>query len=75
VSCQTTKKQLLVSQWATNDDAAMAITTGTFSELANDKQLSKAKALQRSMLKVLNNTEKPYYSHPLFWAPFIVVGT
>lgn len=31
-------------------------------------------ALRRSMLALMNNEEKPHYAHPLFWAPFVVVG-
>ncbi len=26
------------------------------------------------MLAMMANDEKPHYAHPMFWAPFIVVG-
>jgi len=30
--------------------------------------------LRRSMLAPMATDDKPYYAHPLFWAPFVVVG-
>ena len=26
------------------------------------------------MLAPMTTADKPYYAHPLFWAPFVVVG-
>jgi CHAT domain-containing protein len=26
------------------------------------------------MLVLMETANKPYYAHPLFWAPFVVVG-
>jgi len=26
------------------------------------------------MLALMETPDKPYYAHPLFWAPFVVVG-
>jgi len=26
------------------------------------------------MLTLMATPDKPYYAHPLFWAPFVVVG-
>lgn len=31
-------------------------------------------ALRHSMLDLMDNIEKPYFAHPTFWVPFIVVG-
>ena len=31
-------------------------------------------ALRRARLKLMTDDEKPYYAHPMFWAPFVVVG-
>ena len=35
---------------------------------------ARAEALRRAMLKLMTDNENPYYAHPMFWAPFVVVG-
>jgi CHAT domain-containing protein len=65
-------RSLLVSHWAVNSDAAVALTTRMFDESA--KGASKAEALRRSMLALMARTDKPYYAHPALWAPFVIVG-
>jgi CHAT domain-containing protein len=42
-------------------------------EAANDN-VGRAEALRRSMSALMEDKEKPYYAHPMFWAPFVVVG-
>lgn len=51
--------------------------------VSGHRTLSRARALQKSMLELMNNqvlkdkdTGKIFasYAHPLFWAPFIIVG-
>ena len=65
-------RSMLVSHWAVNSNAAVALTTRMFEESA--KGASKAQALQRSMLALMERQDKPYFAHPALWAPFIVVG-
>jgi CHAT domain-containing protein/Tfp pilus assembly protein PilF len=65
-------RSLLVSHWAVSSDAAVALTTRMFDETA--KGASKAEALRRSMLALMVRTDNPYFAHPAFWAPFVVVG-
>ena len=33
-----------------------------------------AEALRRSMLGLMEDNERPYYAHPMFWAAFSLVG-
>jgi len=54
--------------------AATEITTRLFEETAGTAGIGRAEALRRSMLALMNTSDKPYYAHPLFWAPFVVVG-
>jgi len=42
--------------------------------LVSAKGASKAEALQRSELALMQRTDKPYFAHPALWAPFVVVG-
>ena len=55
-------------------DAAVKLTTAMLDYRANNPTAGRAEALRRSMLALMNNEEKPHYAHPLFWAPFVVVG-
>ena len=41
---------------------------------AKDAKVGRAEALRRSMLALIEDKEKSYYAHPMFWAPFLVVG-
>ena len=41
---------------------------------ASTAKIGCAEALRRSMLALMETTDKPYYAHPLFWAPYVVVG-
>jgi CHAT domain-containing protein len=49
----------------------VALTTQLFAAPATT---GKAEALQGAMQAVMNDAEHPYYAHPMFWAPFVVVG-
>ncbi len=67
-------RALLVSHWPVVSDAAVKLTTAMLDYRADNPTAGRAEALRRSMLALMNNDEKPYYAHPLFWAPFVVVG-
>ncbi|MBI3372430.1 MAG: CHAT domain-containing protein [Betaproteobacteria bacterium] len=65
-------RSLLVSHWSVSSDASTALTTRMFEEAA--KGASKAEAMQRSILALMRRQDDPFFAHPAFWAPFIVVG-
>jgi CHAT domain-containing protein/Tfp pilus assembly protein PilF len=67
-------RSLVVSNWEVNSDAAVALMTGTFAALAADPKLSHAEALQKSMLAIINDAQRPDWADPKYWAPFVVVG-
>ena len=50
-------------------NSAVRLTTGTFSKMKETKNLSQA--LHQTKLEMLNNKET---SHPIFWAPFVLIG-
>ncbi len=50
------------------------LTTTMFDEMHDDPAIGRAEALRRARLKLMTDDEKPYYAHPMFWAPFVVVG-
>ena len=64
-------RTLLVSHWPVSSQAAVQLTTGMFAELTADPGIGRAEALRRSMMALMADDA---YAHPLFWAPFEVVG-
>jgi CHAT domain-containing protein len=64
-------RSLLVSHWPTETESAKRLTTGAFKALAADPALGRAGALRASMLALMDD---PQFSHPLFWALFVLVG-
>jgi CHAT domain-containing protein len=66
-------RALLVSHWPVLSQAATQLTTKMLKE-TKDKTVGRAEALKRSMIAMMNNTKDNYLAHPMFWAPFVVVG-
>ena len=46
----------------------------TFDIFARDPSIGRAEALRRAMIKALDQAPTTERTHPLFWAPFVVVG-
>ena len=67
-------RALLVSHWPVFSDAAVKLTTGMLKRMKDEPEGGRADALRRSMLALMEDGGKPHYAHPMFWAPFVVVG-
>ena len=76
-------RALLVTMWSVETTSARKLVTGIFQAQEENKALSRAQALRKSMLNLIDNetlkeetTGKiaASYAHPLFWAPFVIVG-
>ena len=76
-------RALLVTMWSVETTSAKKLVTGIFQAQEENRALSRAQALRRSMLDLVDKEtmkdpatgrEVASYAHPLFWAPFIVVG-
>jgi hypothetical protein len=75
-------RALLVSNWPVESETARMLMTDMFKRQQQNKGQNKAQYLQASMLNMINNLgaqdaqggTKYAYAHPLFWAPFVVVG-
>jgi CHAT domain-containing protein len=76
-------RALLVSNWPVETTSARAITTGLFQRQADQPQIARAEALRETMLALIDGpgyldprTKQAMfsYAHPLFWAPFSLVG-
>jgi CHAT domain-containing protein/tetratricopeptide (TPR) repeat protein len=66
-------RALLVSHWEVDSDATTVLAVSTAQALARDPSLGRAEALRRAMLAMINGN-KAEYTHPSYWAPFVVVG-
>jgi CHAT domain-containing protein len=64
---------LLVSHWPVHSQSATSITTEMLSATETEG-ISKAEALRRAIVKLLTAPPNTYQGHPMFWAPFSIVG-
>jgi len=76
-------RAILVSMWPVETTSARELTTGLFRYQQEDPSLSRSRALQKSTLALIDGPGlkdqasgkiAASYAHPLFWAPFIIVG-
>lgn len=69
-------RSLLATSWAVETESARLITTATFRRQLAQPGISRAVALQQSALGLMEKSAgKEYsYAHPMFWAPFVLVG-
>lgn len=67
-------RSLLVSHWPVASEATVPLTTGMLAAYEANPALGKAQAHRIAMLARMNTPDHPEYAHPLFWAPFVVVG-
>ena len=76
-------RALLVSNWPVETTSAKALTTGLFRRQAEDPTLSRTEALRQTILALIDGpgyvdptSGKSVfsYAHPIFWAPFSLIG-
>jgi len=76
-------RALLVSNWPVETTSARALTTGLFRKQLANAKLSRAEALRQTMVDLIEGpgyiepqTGKVAfaYAHPIFWAPFSLIG-
>jgi CHAT domain-containing protein len=76
-------RAILVSMWSVETTSARKLTSKLFEYQKEDKTLSRAAALRKSILALIDGPgmKDPAsgkitasYAHPFFWAPFIIVG-
>ena len=76
-------RALLVTFWPVETTSARQLTTTTFKRQAADPKLARAEALRQAMLDLIDGPGYVdpdskriafSYAHPIFWAPFSLVG-
>ncbi len=67
-------RSLLVSHWPVASEATVPLTTGMLREYEANPNQGKAEAHRKAMMTLMATPDHPEYAHPIFWAPFVVVG-
>jgi CHAT domain-containing protein len=75
-------RALLVTNWSVHSQSARQLVTDLFKRQADDSTLGRSEALRRAMMALvdgpgyLNSDGKTEfaYAHPLFWAPYTIIG-
>lgn len=75
-------RAILVSNWPVHSTAARVLTTDLFARQAADPGLARGEALRQAMMRMVDIPGQKdadgrvqfSYAHPLFWAPFTLMG-
>ena len=70
LSVRSGARSTLATLWAVNDQSTAEFMSVFYKELTG-KGKGKAEALRATQVEILNHSD---YSHPYYWAPFILVG-
>jgi CHAT domain-containing protein len=69
VAVKAGARSALASLWSVNDESTATLITEFYRQLADEN--GKAAALRGAQLLLLNDER---YSHPAYWAPFLMIG-
>lgn len=64
---------MLISNWELNSAVTVKLIMAAMGEISNDPRVGCAEALRGAMLVLLDKGE-PREAHPVYRAPFVVVG-
>ena len=68
-------RALLVSHWPVESRSAARLMTDTFRALGAAPERGLARAQQAAILSMIDAPADPRWSHPAYWAPFVLVGS
>jgi CHAT domain-containing protein len=66
---------LMVSHWPVESRSAVVLMTDLFAIRAVSPDIGLARAQQRAILSMIDKPADPRWSHPAYWAPFVLVGS
>ncbi|QYK40257.1 MAG: CHAT domain-containing protein [Paracoccaceae bacterium] len=68
-------RALLVSHWPVESRSAVRLMTETFRISAETPGITGAEAQRRAILSMIDSPPDARWSHPAYWAPFVLVGS
>jgi CHAT domain-containing protein len=66
-------KAVLASLWKVNDTSTSGLMQSFYQNLSKST-MTKSEALRQAQLSMIKNTSPQNYSHPYYWAPFVLIG-
>jgi CHAT domain-containing protein/tetratricopeptide (TPR) repeat protein len=66
-------RSLMVSHWSVISDSTVTLMTRMAAQL-KQKGVGRAEALRCAEIDLMDDKNHPEFAHPMFWAPFVVVG-
>jgi len=67
-------RAILATHWPVETISAADLTIKLFEIINSHAGITKPQALQQAMLEIMTDEDRPYYSHPVYWAPFEIIG-
>jgi tetratricopeptide (TPR) repeat protein len=67
-------RSLLVSHWPVESRSAVQLMTDTFRFRTEGEGMPAARAHQQAIVDMIVAPDNPDWSHPAYWAPFVLVG-
>jgi CHAT domain-containing protein len=67
-------RTLLVSHWSVESAAASLYTQTMMLAITKLPNISEAEAARLAKVRIMTDPDKEHYGHPIYWAPFSVVG-
>jgi len=64
-------KSIMASHWSVESNTTKQLVTTFFKNLKTSSKMTRSEAMRLSMKKLFSDHR---YKHPIFWAPFILVG-
>jgi CHAT domain-containing protein len=71
VAIKAGARSAFASLWCVNDEASSILVSDFYAGLKATPSITKAQALQHAQCKLIAD---PRYSHPCFWAPYLLIG-
>ncbi|MGK7914290.1 MAG: CHAT domain-containing protein [Prochloraceae cyanobacterium] len=73
VAVRAGAQSTIATLWGANDEATAELMGYFYKNLNQNQEISKAKALRDAQLTLLQDPDSQY-SHPYYWAPFVLIG-
>ena len=73
VAVRAGARSTIATLWSADDEATANLMGKFYTNLSQNAEISKAKALREAQIELLSESDS-LYRHPFYWAPFVLVG-